>query len=121
MNQEIIARVIVAVGYTLAKKYPPNQVQMTGGGVDEQSYSYSGSYSEKEFKLRENPGGEYIEVRLVEGSSGYVISYSNREVATIEVSGSSGNAQDTYNSRSYHSINFTSSSVRMDGISFQVG
>lgn len=120
MNKETIARIIVAVGYTLAKKYPPNSIKMTEGGVDEQQYSYSGSFAEGGFQLRENPGGEYVEVKPVGDSDEFVVQYSNQEAAKIKISGSSGNAQDTYNNQSYYSISFTSSSVRLDGITFRV-
>ena len=120
MNQENIARIIVAVGYTLAKKYPPSSIKITEGGADEQQYSYSGSFAEGGFQLRENPGGEYLEVKPVSNSGEFIVQCSNQEVVKIKISGSSGNAQDTYNSRSYYSINFTSNSISLDGISFRV-
>ncbi len=120
MNEETVARIIIAVGHTLAKQYPPESIKMTEGGVDKLRYSYSGSFAEGEFQLRENPGGEFIEVKPVEGSDEFVISYSNQEVATVEISGSSGKAEDTYNGQSYYSIGFTDSIIRLDGITFQV-
>jgi hypothetical protein len=120
MNQETIARAILAVGYTLAKKYPPSSVQMTEGGSDETRYSYSGSFSPEGFQLRESPGGEVIEVALGSSQSEFLVRYSGQDAAILNVSGSSGSAEDVYNSRSYYSINFSSSSIRLDGMSFRV-
>ncbi|KUK79119.1 MAG: hypothetical protein XD95_0602 [Microgenomates bacterium 39_7] len=120
MNKETIARLIIAVGYTLAKKYPPSSVQMVEGGSDNQQYSYSGSYALDRFQLQESPGGERVEVKSDSDKDFFIVSYSGQELAKITINGSSGNAQDLYNNRSYYSLNFSSNRIVMDGITFLV-
>lgn len=114
MNTELVARAIAAIGYALYnKRY---SFSLTPAG--DQRYTYSlESQSETQIKLRESSGYS-IEFIYSDPTRG-MIKYNSSEVAELQMSGSSGFARDKYNSHTYSS-NFSSSTIQLGELSFQV-